>query len=200
MLDKVNPEAAWVLASEGIATRKRDGTACLLRDGVISRRYAMKPGRTVDSRWIAAQDPQFLCDVCRWSGDVSIDQAQDFGSPKWNDIPCPGCGAPTRFNHWPGWLPCDPSRAEDRWHYAAALPIEDGTYELCGPKVNGNPERLERHAYFRHGAEVLANVPRHFGGIRDYLDATPIEGIVWHHPDGRYAKIKARDLGIRWPR
>ena len=28
VLDKVNPEAAWVLAGEGVATRKRDGTAC----------------------------------------------------------------------------------------------------------------------------------------------------------------------------
>ena len=27
----------------------------------------------------------------------------------------------------------------------------------------------------------------------------PIEGIVWHHPDGRMAKIKARDFGIQWP-
>ena len=201
VLDKVNAEAAWVLAGKGVATRKRDGTACLLHHGVLSRRYDMKPGREVDSRWIAAQEPQFLCDACRWSGGVPIGQAQDFGSPKWNDIACPGCGKATRFNHWPGWLPCDPSRAEDRWHYAAALPTEDGTYELCGPKINGNPERLERHEYFRHSAEILTNVPWHYGGIRDYLADTPVEGIVWHHhQDGRMAKIKARDFVIRWPR
>ena len=26
-----------------------------------------------------------------------------------------------------------------------------------------------------------------------------IEGIVWHHPDGRMAKIKRRDFGLSWP-
>ena len=44
-------------------------------------------------------------------------------------------------------------------------------------------------------------MPWHYGGIRDYLADTPVEGIVWHHhQDGRMAKIKARDFGIRWPR
>ena len=25
-----------------------------------------------------------------------------------------------------------------------------------------------------------------------------LEGIVWHHPDGRWAKIKRRDFGLKW--
>ena len=30
----------------------------------------------------------------------------------------------------------------------------------------------------------------------DLMAFTPFEGIVWHHPNGRMVKIKARDFGI----
>lgn len=30
---EVNPECQWVLAGEGVPTRKYDGTGCLVRDG-----------------------------------------------------------------------------------------------------------------------------------------------------------------------
>jgi len=81
-----------------------------------------------------------------------------------------------------------------------------GTYELCGPKINGNPERLERHDLFSHDrAEVeqtLSNVPLVGGGlferIKFYMTRSVAsygwEGIVWHHPDGRMAKLKVRDF------
>ncbi len=76
------------------------------------------------------------------------------------------------------------------------LPAGDphGTYELCGPKINGNPEKYDRHVLVRHaGAEVLLS-RRGCEGLRDYLADFPYEGIVWHHPDGRMAKIKRRDV------
>jgi hypothetical protein len=38
-------------------------------------------------------------------------------------------------------------------------------------------------------------VPRDFDGLREYLAGKDIEGIVWHHSDGRMAKIKLRDFG-----
>ena len=68
-----------------------------------------------------------------------------------------------------------------------------GTYELCGPKINGNPESLDSHQLIRHGEDELA-APRTFGGLRGYMADFPHEGIVWHHPDGRMVKIKRRDF------
>ena len=39
-----------------------------------------------------------------------------------------------------------------------------------------------------------------FESIRDMLEkGTGSEGIVWHHPDGRMAKIKRKDFGFDWP-
>jgi hypothetical protein len=87
----------------------------------------------------------------------------------------------------------------DRWHREAAdggMP-PDGTYELVGPKVQGNPEEYENHTLLRHGSTPAQDGPRDFDSIRDYLAGAGIEGIVWHHPDGRMVKIKARDFGIR---
>lgn len=42
--------------------------------------------------------------------------------------------------------------------------------------------------------------PRDFDGLRAWLDGKDIEGIVFHHPDGRMAKIKLRDFGLRRPK
>ena len=38
---------------------------------------------------------------------------------------------------------------------------------------------------------------RSFAEIREYLEHATIEGIVWHHPDGRMVKIKRKDFGFK---
>jgi len=168
--DEIVPGAEWVVAGEGVATQKWDGTACLVRDGLFYKRYDAKRGKTPPLGFEPAQEPD----------------------------PVTG--------HWPGWVFVG-NGPEDRWHREAwvqpdvapgqRLPPEDGTYELVGPKIQGNPEGLERHRLMRHGkVGVLPDAPRDFAGLRTYLDGGGIEGIVWHHPDGRMVKIKARDFGV----
>jgi hypothetical protein len=74
----------------------------------------------------------------------------------------------------------------------------DGTYELCGPKVQGNPEKRLEHILIRHGAERLALEDDTFEYIREYLATNDIEGIVFHHrTDDRMCKIRKTDFGIR---
>lgn len=75
-------------------------------------------------------------------------------------------------------------------------PLLTGTYELVGPKINGNPERATGHMLIPHGQSVLNPAPANPEGARGavlHLRAEGIEGIVWHHPDGRMAKLKGRD-------
>jgi hypothetical protein len=48
-----------------------------------------------------------------------------------------------------------------------------------------------------HGLLKLQSAPRTFDALREYLKPQDIEGIVWHHPDGRMAKIKKRDFGLK---
>ena len=95
-----------------------------------------------------------------------------------------------------GWEPVAQSGFA-RWHTEALNEADwpPGTYELCGPKVNGNPEGYPRHVLIAHDtATVVADAPRDFAGLATWLHAQPYEGVVWHHPDGRMCKIKRRDF------
>lgn len=92
----------------------------------------------------------------------------------------------------------------DRWLFAAfdsAPSWQDGVYEALGPKIQGDPEKYGRHTLVRvvpcEPWLVLADVPRDFDGLRAFLAAQDMEGIVFHHPDGRKAKIKKRDFGLK---
>ena len=60
--------------------------------------------------------------------------------------------------------------------------------------MQGNPDGFAAHVLVPHGADVLQDVPRDFEGVRAYLKDKAIEGVVWHHPDGRMVKIKRRDF------
>ncbi|MFC0554746.1 hypothetical protein ACFFHJ_27995 [Planotetraspora thailandica] len=102
-----------------------------------------------------------------------------------------------------GWEPMAQSGFA-RWHAeaeaAAHGPFEPGTYELLGPKVNGNPDAFPGRVLMRHAwapdalDEDVKTALSDFDGLRDWLHARPYEGVVWHHPDGRMAKIKGRDF------
>jgi hypothetical protein len=183
--NEVTPGCEWVLAGEGVATRKFDGTCCLVRDGKLYKRYDAKRGKTPPEGFEPAQDPD----------------------------PITG--------HWPGWLLVDSDKPEDRWHMQAWVlggwnaeeeyPGEkescNGTYELIGPKVQGDPEREYRianrcepcmHTLVRHG-DYMVEAPRDFDGLRAWLEAHRYEGIVFWHPDGRMCKIRRGDYGLKWP-
>jgi hypothetical protein len=103
-----------------------------------------------------------------------------------------------------GWIPIAASSFA-KWHaeavaYEHGVDYPVGTYELCGPKINGNPEGFEWHALVLHAeAETIR-----FDGTIDgedgiyrlirYCNQEGFEGIVWHHPDGRMSKLKVRDF------
>lgn len=76
--------------------------------------------------------------------------------------------------------------------------IVDGTYELCGPSIQGNFDHFKCDTFVRYGCVVLNDVPRTFEGIRDYLEIHQIEGIVFHREDGDMCKIKRTDFGFEW--
>ncbi len=99
-----------------------------------------------------------------------------------------------------GWVPVGEG-PEDRWHreaFARETGLRDGTYELCGPHVQGNPEKMERDELILHAsAQSFGDVPVDYDGLKTWLTEHDIEGLVFHHPDGRMAKIKKRDFGLK---
>lgn len=158
--NEVVPGAEWVINGEGFATRKWDGTSCMVKDGGLFKRYDSKNGKVPPTGFIPAQRPDEIT------------------------------------GHWPGWLPIT---FQDKWHYEALkLPyiLADGTYELCGPKINGNPEKFAEHVLLPHGKHPYWDCPRKFEAIKEWFAEHEIEGVVWHHDDGRMVKIKKNDFGL----
>lgn len=100
--------------------------------------------------------------------------------------------------HWPGWVPVRADDPADKWHVQAfSDDLPDGTYELVGPKVQGNRYGLDRHELWRHGREEV-EVGRTREAIERWLRDHEAEGLVFHHPDGRMAKIRRKDFGLKW--
>lgn len=96
-----------------------------------------------------------------------------------------------------GWVPVT---AEDKWHIEGieySNVTTHGTYELCGPKVQKNPEGFDRHVMVAHQGAQECDCPRDFEAIKEWMQSWPHEGVVFHHPDGRMAKIKRRDFGYK---
>ena len=83
--------------------------------------------------------------------------------------------------------------------------LPDGIYpcEAVGPKIQGNPLNLAIPTcyMFTIYPKTVPDVPRTYEGLKTFLanfaslysPGNKAEGIVFHHPDGRMAKIKAKD-------
>lgn len=169
VVDQPHKDCGWVFAGEGVARQKLDGTSCLFQDGRLWKRREIKAGQTPPDGFVVA------------------DQDEETGKTV-------------------GWVPVGEG-PEDRWHRDAFAIIatfptffrEGETYELVGPKVQGGIERAYiEHALVPHAeTPSFPAVPRSFSGIRDWLAGRDIEGLVFQHPDGRMAKIKLRDFGMK---
>jgi hypothetical protein len=108
-------------------------------------------------------------------------------------------GIDVETNKTVGWLPVTDC-AENRLYLDAFIqdhPSDDGTYELVGPKINGNPEGYSDHRFIPHGVMIYDDVPRDFDSLKAWLTGRDIEGLVFHHEDGRRGKIKKRDFGLK---
>lgn len=168
---EINPECQWVLDGEGTATRKYDGTCVLYDDVRWWARREVKPGKPTPPNFLEAElDPA----TGKRMGWEPIEQSSfaKFHAEALTNATVERSG-------------------EEEWL--------TGTYELVGPKINGNPEQEEQHEPIRHAnAEEVFIHLGDFTMIREQILALGriygAEGVVWHHPDGRMAKLKARDF------
>ena len=172
----------WVIKGEGIPTEKFDGTCCMVKNGILYKRYDRKDGKPEPPGWIEALPKE----------------TNEAGK-----------------THWLGWALIGEGPEDKRHREAFKLLLQtwsgqlhrmDDTYELIGPKVQNNPYGLTHHVLWYHGlktrtvnSDTYGNIPRNFDGLRSWFVQNEIEGVVWHHPDGRMCKIKRRDFGFPWP-
>ena len=167
LLKTPHPDALWVLAGEGVATRKYDGVCVMLdEDGQWWGRKEIKKGKSAPPNWIPVEEDDY-------TGRIF------------------------------GWEPIEQSSFVAFWRHAIIdREFAAGTYELCAPRIGRNPERLELPRLFKHSAaetiHSLTPPPYDYEALKSFVmyvhDWMHWEGIVWHHPDGRMAKLKGRDF------
>ncbi len=168
VVNRVRNGCEWVFAGEGSATEKIDGTNIRLtvRSGHVVRVEKRRNPSKV-------QKQQGIIDG--WYVD-----ADEFGS-------------------------------EDKWIFDAAKSTDisgwpDGEHscEAVGPNIQGNPLGLEKHLCVPFNLIIprYDEIPRSYESLKDtltrleslYSPGHVAEGIVFHHPDGRRAKIKRKDF------
>lgn len=161
----------WVGAGEGVATHKWDGTCASVRGGRVLARLTVKGGKQAPEWFIPYDAEQASLDITH-----------------------------KRY----GWVPCHLADSKS-WYaqwWEKDVNLLDGTYELCGPGIQSNVECFSERQLIRHGDVVYTDMPLDFEGIRAWLaEHRRMEGIVFHHPDGRRAKIRHEAFGsTRLPR
>jgi hypothetical protein len=167
--NEVRPENSWVFEDSNnvIATVKFDGTAAMIKDGIIFKRYDAKRGKI----------------------------------PPLGAIPCDEFPDPIS-GHWPHWVECSENNPNDKYFievFNTGISFENGTYELCGEKIGNNAEKVQGFKLFKHGGSTLPSLVFSFECIKEYLanDLNDVEGIVFHHIDGRMCKIRKGDFGFK---
>lgn len=120
-LPNVTAGMEWVLAGEGVATVKIDGSCCAIINGELYKRYDAKKGRKVPEGAIKCQDE---------------------ADPITGHLPCwVRCDRNNPDDKW-FWKACDCSLR--LWNI-------DGTYEAVGKHFNGNPYRYKYDILIKHG-------------------------------------------------
>lgn len=166
----VRLENKWVIDEQASVTPyiKIDGTSCAIINGELYKRYDAKRGKPAPVGSIPCQDAP-------------------------DDI----------TGHFPHWVKVDANNPADRWHIEAFKDnLTEGTYELIGEKIGTNAEQVTGHELIKHDSPILQitdlqyNEHTAFYVIRDWLKNHNVEGIVFHHVDGRKCKIRKTDFGF----
>ena len=171
VLPEVTPGLEWVLAGEGTATMKVDGSCAAMLGGKFYKRFDAKPGRGVPEGAIPCDDPDPV--TGHWPHWVPVDWSQS--ADKWFVEALNNSFAVVDF-------------------------AADATYEAIGPHFQKNPYHLEKDVLVRHGQICLdGQFERSFDGIRRYLESHAVEGIVFWKDGEPKCKIKRTDYGFKWP-
>ena len=180
---EIRPECEWALSGEAKITIKHDGTAAAFINGKLHKRYDRKLAK------------KFARKLRELGSDFLVEPNMFKVLPE-GAIPCEPNPDPITFHH-PHWVPVGEGN-EDKFFKEGlenTLELNEGdTFELVGPKLQGNIYGLEEHVLLVHGDREVTDIELTFDGIKNWLRMNNEEGLVFHHPDGRMCKIRRKDM------
>jgi hypothetical protein len=168
--NEVREENQWVFSDPTTkAYRKLDGAAAAIINGKLYARYMVRTNKGGKVRKI----PE-------------------------NGIPAQEKPDENTGQH-PYWVPTK-GRPEYKWHNLAfdnQPDLPDGTYELCGIKINQNKENLKEDAVLlnHNNPSLIVELPErlNFDSIKDLIENLNQEGIVFKNDAGEMCKIRKVD-------
>lgn len=183
VLNKVTPGMEWVLAGEGVATVKFDGSCCAIIGGEFYKRYDAKKGRKIPDGAIKCQEE---------------------ADPITGHLPCwVKCDRNNPSDKW-FWsafdnyvLECSGNRLDACELSNPNDVVSDGTYEAVGRHFRNNSYNMDSDILIPHWEQVV-EVERTFEGIKQYLSENYIEGIAFWKDGDPKCKIKRSDFGFEW--
>jgi hypothetical protein len=224
--DSLSQDGRSVLEAQGIPTEKVDGTPCMVKDGRLLKRQDRRPSEAGTAKFTAYEKS-----LTEWQAapngnrpQMVWDLGEDWRPPPDGWIPA---DAPGDAAHWVGWLACSATKPDDKWHLSALtadhshahllvqrgsiIQVEDVplqqlegmTFELIGPKVQGNLYGLPAHCLMRHGSiRFTTPPPTTIPELRVWFESDldgAVEGIVWHSAEHGMVKVHRHHLGLPWP-
>ncbi len=172
----INPAAEWIMTEPSVPYRKWDGTCVKFKNNMWFARREVKSNQTVPSGFQLEEHDPITKKSFGWVSIFNSSFLKYFKeaielSPYENDL----------YGTNYGFIP--------------------GSYELMGPKINGNPEKLDNHRLMRHAASpVLGDLTlidynnNPFNQLKTALTALPVEGVVWYGDEGKRVKLKRKDF------
>jgi hypothetical protein len=174
--DEINPLTQWINKEISTPVRKWDGT-CMMFDG---------------KEWFARR--QYSSRSSIPSEFILVEYDEKTGKSF-------------------GWEPVENSSFIKLWKLAIAEKpyhctlfgcdddYEKGTYELMGPKINGNPENLAEHRLMPHkqsptigNLSILEPHELTYNMLYNQFMHMPFEGVIFYTKDGKKAKLRRKDF------
>lgn len=152
-----------------LPTIKYDGSACMVTENKIYKRYDVKPGKKVPDGAIPCQDES---DAVTGHFPVWVECSTENPADKWFIA---------------------------AYNKLISLPYVIGTYEAVGPHFQGNPYNLDFDVLVPHGRDIIMLDLIKYEDIKKYLETHNHEGIVYWYHDEPICKIRRKDFGFEWP-
>lgn len=175
---EINEGMEWVFNGNSYPRWKRNGLPCAIIKGVFYKRLQVDSlSGLVPDNAIKVDEDKFTNKIIYWVPILNTPENKYF------------LEALERF------------KQDHKFWLDNLGGLADGTYELCGPKIQGNKENLSKHILLPHNSvPVHWDVEVTYDNLKEYFMKYPrVEGFVFYHKmdSSLMGKIRRKDFRLK---